>query len=90
MPAFYRPGGGIPPPAVSATMNGMITRRSRAREVALQLLFQRDLNPKPVPRPAVEQFLAFVHSGEAQDADERGLTPRARAPGDPAPPRPGP
>lgn len=34
----------------------MITRRSRAREVALQLLFQRDLNPKPVPRPAVEQF----------------------------------
>ena len=34
----------------------MLTRRSRAREVALQLLFQRDQNPKPVPRPAVERF----------------------------------
>jgi N utilization substance protein B len=34
----------------------MLTRRSRAREVALQLLFQRDQNPQPVPRPAVEQF----------------------------------
>jgi N utilization substance protein B len=33
-----------------------MTRRSRAREVALQLLFQRDQNAKPVPRPAVEQF----------------------------------
>jgi N utilization substance protein B len=32
-----------------------MTRRSRAREVALQLLFQRDLNPN-VPRPAVEAF----------------------------------
>ena len=31
-------------------------RRSRAREVALQLLFQRDGNPKPVPRAAVEAF----------------------------------
>lgn len=31
-------------------------RRTRAREVALQLLFQRDLNPKPVPRAAVERF----------------------------------
>lgn len=31
-------------------------RRSRAREVALQLLFQRDLNPKAVPRTAVERF----------------------------------
>ena len=42
-------------------------------------------------RPAVEQFLGFVHSGEAQAAVERGLTmPRARAPGGPAPPRPGP
>jgi DNA-binding transcriptional LysR family regulator len=41
-------------------------------------------------RPAVEQFLTFVHSGEARNAVERGLTPpRARAPGDPAPPPPG-
>jgi N utilization substance protein B len=32
-----------------------MTRRSRAREVALQLLFQRDLNPM-VPRPAIERF----------------------------------
>jgi N utilization substance protein B len=32
-----------------------MTRRSRAREVALQLLFQRDVNPS-VPRPAVEEF----------------------------------
>ena len=31
-------------------------RRTRAREVALQLLFQRDLNPKAVPRAAVERF----------------------------------
>src|SRR5262245_17819217 len=33
-----------------------MTRRSRAREVALQLLFQRDLNPG-VERPAIEQFV---------------------------------
>jgi N utilization substance protein B len=33
-----------------------MTRRSRAREVALQLLFWRDLNPT-APRPAVEQFI---------------------------------
>jgi transcription antitermination protein NusB len=32
-----------------------MTRRSRAREVALQLLFQHDANPD-VPRAAVEQF----------------------------------
>jgi N utilization substance protein B len=32
-----------------------MTRRSRAREVALQLLFQRDLNPT-VSREAVERF----------------------------------
>ena len=32
-----------------------MTRRSRAREVALQLLFQRDANPD-VPRAVVEQF----------------------------------
>ena len=34
----------------------MLTRRSRAREVALQLLFQKDQNPKSVARAAVEQF----------------------------------
>jgi len=33
-----------------------MTRRTRAREVALQLLFQRDANPG-VPRPAIERFL---------------------------------
>jgi N utilization substance protein B len=33
-----------------------MARRSRAREVALQLLFQRDQNPTPVPRAAVERF----------------------------------
>ena len=33
-----------------------MTRRSRAREVALQLLFQRDHNPS-VDRPAIEQFV---------------------------------
>ena len=32
-----------------------MTRRSRAREVALQLLFQNDLNPA-VPRGAVQRF----------------------------------
>jgi N utilization substance protein B len=32
-----------------------MTRRSRAREVALQLLFQRDYNPG-LDRPAVERF----------------------------------
>jgi N utilization substance protein B len=33
-----------------------MARRSRAREVALQLLFQWDQNPNPVPRPAAERF----------------------------------
>ena len=33
-----------------------MTQRSRAREVALQLLFQRDHNPT-VARPAIEQFV---------------------------------
>ena len=32
-----------------------MARRSRAREVALQLLFQRDANPN-VPRPVIERF----------------------------------
>ena len=34
----------------------MITRRSRAREVALQLLYQRDLNPR-VERQDIERFV---------------------------------
>jgi N utilization substance protein B len=34
-----------------------MSRRTRAREVALQLLYQRDLNPR-VARPAIEQFAA--------------------------------
>lgn len=34
-----------------------MTRRSRAREVALQMLFQRDLNPG-LPRAALERFAA--------------------------------
>jgi DNA-binding transcriptional LysR family regulator len=41
-------------------------------------------------RPAVERFLDFVHSGEARNAVDRGLTmPPARAPDGPAPPRRG-
>jgi len=43
-------------------------------------------------RPAVEQFIGFLRSGEAKAAVERGLTlitPRARAPRGPAPPQPG-
>jgi N utilization substance protein B len=42
----------------------MNRKRSRAREVALQLLFQHDLNPE-VERPAIERF---VHErlGEAE------------------------
>jgi N utilization substance protein B len=33
-----------------------MARRSRAREVALQLLFQRDQNSTPAPRAAIEKF----------------------------------
>jgi LysR family transcriptional regulator, low CO2-responsive transcriptional regulator len=40
-------------------------------------------------RPAVEQFVDFVRSGEAKSAVERGLTPRAPEPRGPAPPRRG-
>jgi N utilization substance protein B len=43
-----------------------MARRSRAREVALQLLFQRDQNPMPVPRPAVEQFVRDRLLGDAE------------------------
>jgi N utilization substance protein B len=36
----------------------MLTRRSRAREVALQLLYQHDVNPRArIGRPVVEQFV---------------------------------
>src|SRR5215208_3432336 len=56
-PAFYPTGGRNSTAGRFRYDDSMITRRSRAREVALQLLFQRDLNPKPVPRPAVEQFV---------------------------------
>lgn len=45
----------------------MITRRSRAREVALQLLFQRDANPD-VPRPAIERFARDRLSNPAAEA----------------------
>jgi LysR family transcriptional regulator, low CO2-responsive transcriptional regulator len=42
-------------------------------------------------RPAVEEFLAFVRTGDARAAVERGLTmPPVPAPPDPAPRRPGP
>ncbi len=33
-----------------------MARRSRAREVALQLLFQRDLNPAKLPRSVIQSF----------------------------------
>lgn len=45
-----------------------MARRSRAREVALQLLFQRDQNPTPVPRPAVERFVRERLLGDAEMA----------------------
>ena len=40
-----------------------MTRRSRAREVALQVLFQEDLNPKHDPRIA-DEFLRSRLQGE--------------------------
>jgi N utilization substance protein B len=43
-----------------------MTKRSRAREVALQLLFQHDHN-KNVDRPEIEQFVADrLHEGALQ------------------------
>ena len=48
--------------------NTMPSRRSRAREVALQLLFQRDLNPKPVPRPDIERFARDRLTDDAEAA----------------------
>ena len=50
-----------------------MTRRSRAREVALQLLFQRDANPD-VPRAALEQF-ARDRLGVPVQAPEGGVAP---------------
>lgn len=44
----------------------MAARRSRAREVALQLLFQRDQNPTPVPRPAIVKFVRERLLGDAE------------------------
>src|SRR5260370_670095 len=69
-----------------------MTRRSRAREVALQLLFQRDVNPT-VSRPAVEEFararllekddlVAFcltLYDGVVAHAAENGRLPRMAA-----------
>src|SRR3712207_5872326 len=43
----------------------MLTRRSRAREVALQLLFPKDQNSTPVPRPAIERFARDRLNGDA-------------------------
>lgn len=43
-----------------------MARRSRAREVALQLLFQRDQNSTPVPRLAVEQFASERLLGDVE------------------------
>jgi transcription antitermination protein NusB len=43
-----------------------MTRRSRAREVALQLLFQRDVNPS-VPLPVIQRFARErLSNGEAE------------------------
>ena len=44
----------------------MMARRSRAREVALQLLFQRDQNPKGMPREAVTKFAADRLNDDAE------------------------
>lgn len=44
----------------------MLTRRTRAREVALQLLFQKDQNPNPVPRKAIEAFARDRLNGDAE------------------------
>ena len=46
----------------------MLTRRSRAREVALQLLFQTDQNPTGVPRAAQERFARDRLNGDAANA----------------------
>lgn len=43
-----------------------MARRSRAREVTLQLLFQWDQNPAVIPRRAVEQFAADRLLGDTE------------------------
>jgi N utilization substance protein B len=47
----------------------MLTRRSRAREVALQLLFLKDQNPAGVPRRVIERF---AHDRLANEEKLRG------------------
>jgi N utilization substance protein B len=49
-----------------------MTRRTKAREVALQLLFQHDQNGVPVPRRAVTRFVADRLDDD--DAEEFALT----------------
>lgn len=46
-----------------------MTRRSRAREVALQLLFQRDQNGTPMPPDAAEQFVRDRLARDAEGAE---------------------
>lgn len=43
-----------------------MARRSRAREVVLQLLFQWDQNPTPVPRKALTKFVRDRLLGDAE------------------------
>ncbi|MDY3553213.1 transcription antitermination factor NusB [Gemmata sp. JC717] len=43
-----------------------MARRSRAREVVLQLLFQWDQNPTKVPRKAIQQFARDRLLGDAE------------------------
>lgn len=45
-----------------------MARRSRAREVALQLLFQHDQNSTPVPRAAIEKFASDRLLGDREMA----------------------
>jgi transcription antitermination protein NusB len=45
-----------------------MARRSRAREVTLQLLFQRDLNPSPPARAVLEQFVNDRLTGDKKMA----------------------
>jgi transcription antitermination protein NusB len=42
-----------------------MTRRTKAREVALQVLFQHDLNKRPFTRAAQERFVADRLNGDA-------------------------
>ncbi len=45
-------------------MMSRMAARSRAREVALQLLFQFDQNPVPVPRRPIERFASDRLTGD--------------------------